>query len=303
MRKKIMLAVALLFVISVASNYYIQNNSEPVDIDGRLAPGTNNIGIGMYDEKEDIIPEGTKLEVSGDSFKSKVSISHFIEMEREYKLLIFNDFKQASFDVEGRSADSYDVTIQPNQTADVEVTNNISEDTKEVDYLVIKDPNHLIEKLEIENMNNLQQVLPLKFSTRNPVQEPVESLSPESVVPNDLLDGVFLSKEKNNLTIVPQANSGEEVYLSVGNLYEDPAWFALVALLDWKQIPFNDNQLVHFVKVNPGERNIYWFTLPNVEQKKNFQVLGFLKPYNVSEDDYRSHLVEGSVRTVILPDK
>lgn len=72
-------------------------------------------------------------------------------------------------------------------------------------------------------------------------------------------------------------------------------------MLDWEQISLIDDQLVHYVTVEPNEKKVFEVTLPNTIKKKNYQVLAFPHPFGVSNTNYESRFVESTIRTVIKP--
>ncbi|MBL4954897.1 hypothetical protein JK635_22315 [Neobacillus sp. YIM B02564] len=112
---------------------------------------------------------------------------------------------------------------------------------------------------------------------------------------------MFISKQKEQLNILPTANSGENIFVSIGNISKEKEAYNMIALSNWKQVPFINNELVGNVSVNPGERKIFKFKLPFVKENSNFQVIAFPTPYKISKDNFDSTLVYGSIRTMIKP--
>ncbi|WP_033826503.1 hypothetical protein [Bacillus andreraoultii] len=179
--------------------------------------------------------------------------------------------------------------------------NEIGDETKEVDYLVIKETNLLIEEFDLDPVLSMKQILSLRYDIENKQPLFTESIFPIATTSEGTIDGVFLSESKSELNSLTSANRGQSVYLTVGNATDEVVNYALIALLDWEQVPLIDNQLVHFVTVNPNEKKVFEMTLPNTIKKKNYQVLAFPHPFDVSNTNYESQFVESTIRTVIKP--
>ncbi|MGE6379030.1 hypothetical protein [Peribacillus muralis] len=152
-------------------------------------------------------------------------------------------------------------------------------------------------------MDTMQEVLPMRFMVKSKGEEPkaAADLIPDDMIKEGPNDTIFVSKQKEELIILPAAKSGEHVFLSVGNVGEKEENYHIIALNQWQQVSLGNDQVVGHVAVNPGERKVFQFELPKVKDESNFQVIALPKPYEVSESDYERTDVSGSIRTVIKP--
>ena len=83
----------------------------------------------------------------------------------------------------------------------------------------------------------------------------------------------LLVSKKEELNTLPTARSGENVFISVGNIVEKKENYNIIALNNWQHIPLENEQLVGNVVVNPGERKVFEYKLPQVKDNSNFRLL------------------------------
>ncbi|MCU4715781.1 hypothetical protein OCE25_26235 [Bacillus cereus] len=304
-RSRFIIFLVFIFVLIISFLYFFTKDSFVVkptgSEEGRLAKSSNNLGYGMYGQDGKIIDNGSILEVDNTNIHSKLSLSHLIDNGREYKIIVMNNFRQVLFGVDGEKNISYDFYAKPNTIVDTTILNEVDKDIKEVDYLIIKKPNFLLEKFDPEPIGSLQQILSLRYNIENKAIPFRESIFPLFTSNKGPIDSVFISETKDKLNALTSAKSGQDVYLTVGNISNEVIRYALVALLDWEQVPLIDDEFIHYVTVNPNEKKVYQLKLPETEVKKNYQVLAFPFPYEVSNKKYTSQSVEASIRTVIKP--
>lgn len=297
------LFISILIVFNQKDNQNSISNSNEESVDERLTKGSGLVGYGMYGKDNKIIDNGRDLEgISNMEINSKISLTNYINDDRKYKILVMNNFRQVQFEAKGNKNKSHDFFAKANTIVDTEILNEIDADTKEVAYLAIKDPDLLIEKLDLDIASSVQRVLSLRYGLEN---ETVPYYHYESVAPlktgyEGPIDNVFIS-ETEELTALMSAESGQEVYLTVGNPTDEVMDYVLVSFLDWEQVPLINEEEVLYVTVNPNEKKIFQLRLPETDKKKNYQVLAFPFPYKTSLENFESHTVEGSFRTVIQP--
>lgn len=297
--KIVFISIFLLITIILLSTRFYDHSVKRSD--GRLMPSSNKIGLGLYGKDKKVIDNGSKLNVEVGKINTKLSLSHFVDIDRDYKLIVFNNFKQVDFEANGKNGKSHNFNAKANTTVDIEVLNEVSDDTKEVDYLVIKMPNTLIEEFDPQPVLSMQQILSLRYDIEN-VEIPINESAPPLITTNEgPIDSVFISDSMEELNALTSASSEQDVFLSVGNTSNEVVDYALIALLDWEQVPLIDEQLVHYITVHPNEKKIFEITLPNTDEKKNYQIFAFPFPFEVSTTNYESQLVEATIRTVIKP--
>lgn len=183
--------------------------------DERLAPNSNKIGIGMYGKNNKIIDNGSTLDAGEGAIQTKLSLSHFMNNERDYKLLVFNNFEQVSFEANGENRTNYNFKAKENTENDIAILNEIDDETKEVDYLIIKEPNLLIEEFDLHLVLSMQQILSLRYNIENKQPLFSDSLSPLTTTNEGPIDDVFISDSESELNSLTSAKSGQSVYLTV----------------------------------------------------------------------------------------
>ena len=304
----ILFSIGILILIFSGLLYFFntQTKQDPATTHSELLEtNSNNIGIGMYDENNRIIDNGSTLEVSNGIIHSRLSLTHSINNKREYKIIALNNFIQTPFKVNGEQYTSYDLQTNANETIDINISHTTNENTKEVDYLFIKKPNFFLEEFKPEAIGSLQQIMGLRYNLNTDIMDfemlKKDSLPPSSILNEGPIDNVFISEKEDELNALMVSKSGQDIYLTVGNPSNNYLQYAVIAFLDWEQVPFSDNQFIIYVGVQPGEKKVYKLQLPFVKTKTNYQIIAFPNPYEVSKSNYPSQSIEASIRTVIQP--
>lgn len=304
MKKQLLIAMSLLLIgISGWIFYNKMSDENTKGVQPSFKEGSNTISYGLLDADGKVMNNGSALEPKNNKLEYTLSLSNFIEVEREYALIVLSNFEQTPFTVEGKQYSVYTFNAKPNKSIKFNLSVTTNNSTKEIDYLIIKKPNYLIDKLDISRMHTLQEVLPMRYMVKSNGDNPkaAAGLIPDDTIKKGPNDTIFVSKQKEELNILSAARSGEHVFISVGNVGEKKENYNIIALNQWQQIPLENDQLVGNVAVNPGERKVFEYKLPKVKHDSNFQVIALPKPYEVSESDYESTVPSGSFRTVIKP--
>jgi hypothetical protein len=310
-RKKILILIGFFLIILITflsisnikhnlqSNQNLFHNDQP-----GISRDTNFISFGLYDPNGKIINNGSILSPLDNKLNKILSISHNINEEREYSLIILENFSQSKFAVSGKEYLTYDFIMKPNSKFHFEIQLDVPQDTKEVDCLIIKKPKYLLKDNDVTKASILQEVLPLRFKIASSKNQEPNKLNYEKPLqtfyqgPNDC---VFISESIDKLKIMYRLKQNKTAYLSVGNIKNKNVDYALVAFLDWKQVPVLNNKEVIYVSVPKGVRKVFPLSLMNTEKEKNYQVLALPKPYQASPTDNSSQTVYGSMRTIIEP--
>lgn len=271
-------------------------NDDHPDLTG---PNTNTISYGLYEENGTLINNHI-INTKNNQLTKVFSISHYINENRKYLLLVLNDFKQSQFEVSGRSYFSYEFSMQPNTTKAIPINIEITDNTKEVDFVLIKNPDFLLKKDDIKLASLLQEVICLRYSINQPIKKvkEIEYEDPLKIYVKGPNDNVFISNSIEQLKIVYEGISSESMYLHVGNISQEPMDYALISFLDWKQVPLLDN-MVSYVSVKPDTRKVFNLELPSTNEEKNYQILAFPMPFRVSDDNFHSQMIYGTLRTII----
>lgn len=282
---------------------FYPTQAEPLyaDIQPDSGKGSNTISYGLYEPDGKIIDNGTVLTPGADNRITKVlSLSHFIEVDRKYGLVVLEDFKQIPFTVDGKTQTYYSFDMTPNQTVNIKIDLTVRDGSQELDYLIIKKPEYMVTDQDIEKASALQEALPLRF----PINRKDNSLDyavPAQTFTSGPNDNVFISRNAEELKILFQSPDDEPAFLSVGNIQKQDVEYALVAFQNWEQVPVNDRHPVLYAKVKPGERIVYPLQFPGTDAEQNYQIFAFPKPYQVDRKDYASQHLYGTLRTILQP--
>ncbi|WP_221569301.1 hypothetical protein [Alkalihalobacillus sp. TS-13] len=309
-KSKILIIISIIFLCTIPAILYFSNvtteKKDSMVFSSQQRPGvsenSNKITYGLYSTDGELIDNGSTLDPINGQINKVISLSHFINETREYSLIILSNFKQVPFKIKGEEYLNYTFKMKPNSTINLNTIVNVGQDTKELDYLLIKKPNYLVKDRDIKKASILQEVIAMRFSITNSIKTRFDSENPLKEYSNGPNDYIFISKSMDKLGVVYKAKPDQKLYLSVGNVNKDEKKeFALVAFLGWKQVPLIDNKKVNYISVDPGKRKIYSLDLPKSDKAKNYQVISIPSPYNVSQTNYSSQMVYGSIRTIIEP--
>ncbi len=296
----ITIVLMLIFIMIRFLNHHNDNQEVFKDIPPDIESNSGNIAVGLYEPNGKLIEEGSVLKYPEDGQLIKViSLSHFFDKEGDYGLIILRDFNQAEFEVDGKKHLMYPFIVKPNQTINIKTKIEIKKGIKELDYLVIKKPNYLLKEENIQKASFLQNVIAMRFL----IEKGEEKKIPFYTKPFKTFDSpstsLFISRS-NNLKLMYTSKSNEEVFLSIGHPEGKNSDFAVVAFLNWKQVPLN-SQKINYVNVEKEKREVFLLRLPQVSREYNYQVVSFPKPYQISSSDYGNQIVYGSPRIVLQP--
>lgn len=309
--KKSLVSILGIIILILACIFYFSLSEKPTEgkdantKSDHIIPGfgkdSNSIAIGLLDKNNKIIDQGSTLKVKNNKIVYTVSLSNFIKVERKYALIILENFKQVPFTVNGKSYKVYNFNAKENETVEFDTTVKAQNNTSEIDYILIKKPEYLLDKLDFEKMSTLQEIMSLRFVVGNNSEIKTPNYIPQKTYKGGPNDTVFISKRKEELEILPKIKTGETMYLSVGNIGNKNANYTIVALNNWKQVPIIDKKLVGNVSVKPDERKVYKIKAPLVKEKSNFQVIAIPNTGQLNPNSYQSFQLQGTIRTVITP--
>lgn len=289
-----------------SDNKILGSDNKTQKVQSSIIPGfgenSSSISYGLLDGHKKVIDNGELLIAKNNKLEYTISLSNFIKVDRKYALIILDNQIQVPFTVKGKRYDVYTFDTKANETVEIKTVVPINKNSSEIDYLLIKKPEYLLDKIDLQKMTVLQEILPLRFKIKNsnvPTKVPV--FIPDKIFKNGANDNIFVSKKENELNVLPTIRSGEYIYISVGAIGKDKENYNIIAFENWKQIAIKDNYVVGKVKINPGERKVYKFKVPNVKKNSSFQVIAVPKFNETNRTDVKNTLVYGSIRTTIKP--
>lgn len=294
----IFLFVSIIFFLflQLINIYNISTNNEigiKENMPWLTGPGTNTISYGLFDENNQLI-NTHELDTLDGKYQFTFSLSNFIEIPREYMLLILVDFKQYKFEVDGKEKKSHTFLARPNETKNILFNIEIPKHSKELAVLIIKNPYKIIkdtDKNKLKLASSLQDILCLRYSLNNTNLEFSNTLNPLSISTNTAIDDVFLSENNRELKVTLNYPNNKPLFLHIGSFNKKETPVAIIAFKNWEQIPINGN-LINFTKAS---NKMKVFQINDLD-KGVVQILTFPKPFNVKTEDYDSQKVHSSFR-------
>lgn len=282
-----------------------KSNSETQDaISKEPEANTDTIAYGLYNAEGKYVDNGSKLTAENNVVNVNVSIDHNLNERREYALIVLEDFKQESFNLENKkeSTQKYLFTMKPNTSKNIAVKVPVNSNTQELTFLLTKKPSYKLKEMNPNKAAILGEVLSMRYPLdHNNNLANLKETKPDDIIKDGLNENMFITSDRQKLKSVITEKEGKTLSFSVGNDTEKTLRYAIIALKDWKQTDVTESKKVLYTTVAASERQLFDFTLPHVKKDSNFQLIAFPYPYQVSKDNYESQQAFGSFRTVVEP--
>lgn len=289
----------VIIVIITLCFFFIYNKiNSPIVKERTLTEG--QIAYGILDTEGKIIDNGSSLKLNSNIIQHTISLGQNLTEEREYLIIILVDFIQYIFTVNGHSYSSYSFILKNKAELKIDIEISLPSHAKEIDYLIIKKPNYLLEKYDFNKINVLQEILPIRFKISD-LMGKLEYESDLLTITEGPNDTIFLSEDPYYLKPIIIAKSNEKAMLSIGNIEEEHRDYAVISFLDWKQQVFKDGKMVKYFNTNFNERQVLDIKYPYTDKPANYQVIALPKPYQVNRDDFYSREAYGTIRTLVKP--
>ncbi|MEB9686125.1 hypothetical protein BK742_17160 [Bacillus thuringiensis serovar pingluonsis] len=308
--KKYYLVIILL--ISTISFYFILNkptqhketlnNINTKITKEREREQLNTVSYGLKDIDGKHIDNGSVIEMKNNKVNVYLSINHNIDENREYGLIILENYKQKSFKVEKniQETSKYFFDMNPYSSKKIKISLNASKSAHELTFLLIKKPNYKLRDNDINKASILEEILSMRYAIKNQNKIDIpEEIQPESILKDGFNEPLFITKSKENLQIIFSETEENELMISNGNETDEEMKYIILAFKDWEQNEIVSNKDIIYTTVEPHTRQIFKFTLPKVEQESNFQLIALPFPNEVSKDNYVSQQAYGSFRMLI----
>ncbi|SDE14914.1 hypothetical protein SAMN04487777_107134 [Priestia aryabhattai B8W22] len=282
-----------------------KSNSETQDaISKEPEANTDTIAYGLYNAEGKYVDNGSKLTAENNVVNVNVSIDHNLNERREYALIVLEDFKQESFNLENKkeSTKKYLFTMNPNTSKNIGVKVPVNQNAQELTFLLTKKPSYKLKEMNPNKAAILGEVLSMRYPLdHNNNLANLKETKPDDIIKDGLNENMFITSDRQKLKSVITEKEGKTLSFSVGNDTEKTLRYAIIALKDWKQIDVTESKKVLYTTVAASERQLFDFKLPHANKDSNFQLIAFPYPYQVSKDNYESQQAFGSFRTVIQP--
>jgi len=281
------------------------------------APFPESFGVGLYESPE-YGHGGTNskvFKVNG-TFEKYLFVANAINKSNEYLIFALVDYKQVPFYVDGKLNLTHLIKLKPMEYRFLKIkVENLSEGYHDLFVGVFLDPyNH--------NLSDMYR-LSTDFSRMGGVRIQVISNRPIYKLPNfthppiscgkDDMDGILVTKSPCEYKAWLRENFSENIkyYINIGNKHENLRTFALVAMLNYRQIPITNDTLVYYGYVYKNQDVAIPAELKMHESSgevQEFVVIHFPNPFlplQFPPDVRNINLIiepEPSIRIAILPD-
>jgi hypothetical protein len=277
------------------------SNTKEINSDEIIRETADTISYGIKSITGEHIDNGSKLNPENNKISVKISINHNIDEDREYGLIVLEDFKQVQFKIENKEEfTKYFFNMEPNSSKYINVSLPVNSKSRELNFLLVKKPNYKLKELDFNRAAILEEVLSMRYSiNQTKHNDNVRETAPDTIIKDGLNENLFVTKNKKKLESVFVEEEGKVLTLSAGNDTDKVMKYAIVAFKDWDQSKIINNQEVIYMTVPSEVRGIFDFKLPDVEHESNFQFIALPFPYEVSKDNYISQESFESFRILI----
>jgi len=309
-KKKLSLRFIIIFTLII---FILIASCKQKDVSDQSSQETEAVGtrfsISNPPLKED--DPGTKLVYTlnpNAAFKATYELEN-LRNNRNYLLLCFLDYNQEPLIIDNKKNSLFKINVKPGQKKYWRFkTNTIKNGFHDFATLLIWDPEiHRLDKdYRIESDFNLiatNRANIIADGSNPPAFSFITAPSKQSQS-KEPYDGIRINKQANNLDywLIEKALSGKKInyYIHVASSEKQPVTYALIALLDYKQIPLNKSKVL-FAKVNPNQVVTFpaSFTAPMQKGTHELMLIRIKNPYKrlTSDDDT---LIEPSIRVPIV---
>ena len=273
-RPVILILIALLFILNGCSNDESKNDIPLDSTDFKLQilstedrdklpnATSGGISLGLYNNNGQIETE-TNFNLEEDqSIEKFISLGNLIDEDRTYKLLLFVDFQQEKFSVDNKES-KYDFTFHMDAGESIEIPFKIDPLKKglhDILFVIAKYPDNKSLNEDFRKNTDSNNLLFLRFSTvvggDETVYNEIEFNKYGELENNDILDGIFISKEDNFKRWINQEimdNEDLKYFTKIGNNRGEIKSYALINLFDWEQQTIIDNKKVTFFELENNE--------------------------------------------------
>ncbi len=249
----------------------------------------------------EIINKGELLSINKNGIDAIISFEQNVSQRVEYILIIMIDYIQQDFLVDEQQYRTYPFSLEGYDGIDIKVDLVSPTNGQELEYMLIALPNEKELSIADEDGWDLMFKTQTMFEGRfildlNDYQEEIHYDQKYTAIDKHLSNICALTKNEKTLTAMPSCNGGEQVKLILGTESEEDDTCAVVAFLNWEQVPIQDD-MNKMVKLEHDKLFYYDLTMPKVEEPTPYQVFVFMKPFD--RDSMYWSRSYASLRTII----
>lgn len=261
-KKAIFLCLAAVMILSICFTACAKEEHVPA-LNRKMFPGIPSSGVisyGLFGMDGEIEKERHFQIDSGDAFEKILAFDNLIEYRREYKLLIFANYRQTAFSANHQEGGySYDFTAEPYEQTQCTISlPQLADGFYDLLFVIVKDPNNSSLDEEYRKQTDLSHMTTMRYSLQVGSSEKINDELPLTKcdsVNNHTFAGAFLNDERYELrrllTLACEPDAKPELFIHIGNLSDETKDYVVLILYDWMQTPI-DSQMALRVSL-PGE--------------------------------------------------
>lgn len=227
-----------------------------VKIDRQIPPmatsGTITYGLYNLDGK---IESERHFEIgSEETFEKIFSFGNLINVERDYRLLVFANYMQMKFSVADSKPSTYwDFTAKPNEHLDFTFSiPELPDGFYDLILVIVKDPHNKNLDENYRKQTDLSHMITIrcslkKGSTKSAITPHLTTT--DNIKEDPILSGVFLNQDGNKLTrlLTMECTPADEnkLFLHLGNQSDSTHIYAVILLCNWEQIDINSQKAIY----------------------------------------------------------
>lgn len=188
----------------------------------------------------------------GETFSRFINIANFIDEDMKYKLLVFCNYQQIAFKVEGQQVECYDVFIEKGKDLQIPVEiKSLEKGYNDLVFVIVMNAKDQMNADERENTldQNICDLRCAVYVENTDVPSYKVQEYPTEAIVKPLSNALPISvheraEQPNKLFTMSSASKGErtEYYVTVANDEDEDCEYAILLLEDWQQRDICDKQ-------------------------------------------------------------
>lgn len=261
----VVLIVTLLLIVCSCSDEYTTFENKVTDTNNiKYLPITaqeGSMSYGLTDIHGNIEIQNTFYLSEDDSFEKFINIGNFVNHDSKYKILAFVDFKQSEFYVDAKEYSEFTVNIKEQTDLQIPIKlPQLEEGFHDIIFAIVTYPDIFLSDVDRGN-SEMNHILYIRFKIIIDQNHKYSyKLTEFTTNNNGAIPEIFIHEDKDilkRLTTI-KIKDNANLYLTIGNIYDEDKEFAIIFLKDWKQVSILNNQEVLYTKLESNQK----FTIP-----------------------------------------